>query len=771
MSLALAIPAPASASAASATTAAAATVLKCPECDFVCLSNNQMCRHIYLTCHTLVPCQHCATKLVCWGFAPGVKKLFEKGRRDNVLLETVALDTAEKHFEATQHQNNHVPTKDAFVVPGPPEAHGLQPQLPKPDPAADPTAARFRCPDCANVISTWTQMTRHLDATKHSLARCAECALPLKCYGPAQPQRHEKMTGHRGLVGIFRQKADYMVAAGGRASPWAASHTHTRQYRCYCGVSFLHPLHIAEHLINVHRSESFKDCACQECGVEGDVATMLQHMDTHEAHNEFDIPGLDEEEYLVRLPRGTQPCIIMPSSDTAAAPTSPFHTDRDATVSFSTPQPVSSSTPSASGAPSASSASSSHRILYQCPDCWYLFSSWVRIEDHLTKSKHGLAFCRDCGKHLRPRIRGDHTSTTGHRNLVGVHLSRRDYEVLVNIEDPGLKAQIDAPPAFDANVASESRMVYQCPLPSCRAVFTSYAKFEDHMIGSRHGSVTCDVCFVECNVVDAAALREHEHPLTIPAHLASIQCAEDCSVVTSNAELIELFPDVFARCTQCHHAVPCALMSRHEGSAVCVAAAAKLDKIGWETTASPPSSNPGSFNANVAPIAVTAPPMPLPLPASAQHLQMAAASNVAHSQSSPASVHALNQRFVVTPPQPHVYQQQQLHHHHHHQMSTHSAATTVFTASNGGPPGGAGGFVMHHPAASAAPPTTSSHHLHPHAHQHQQQPPSSTPQPQPIFAAPHFSGGQPYVVLQQNPNGSGAGMGAGGFGMWSPPSM
>jgi hypothetical protein len=543
-----------------------------------------MCRHIFQTCHTLVTCSQCNVRLISWGFSPGVKKLFDKARKDGVLLEDFALDTAEKHFESTQHQNSNVPAKENFVVQGPPEAFGLRPVAPRPDPLNDPSGVRFRCPDCANVISTWTQMTRHLDATKHSLAHCAECNLTLKCYGPAQPQRHEKMTGHRGIVGVFRQKMDYALhpAPGGQAGLYTScGRWQTPQYRCFCMVSFLHPLYLAEHLVNAHGAAAFPHPTCLECGTEGSVQDMIAHMHNNETHAEFDIPELHADDYLVTA------CVGCFAHDNSVTPsTTVVVGQHDSAPNQSTEGGM------------VSLVSTAHRILYQCPDCLVIFTSWFRLEEHLVQTKHGLCFCITCNRYLKPRGGSDsHTAITGHANIVREHLSRRDYEVLVNLDDPAIAPTIEPVMADTEPPAASTQIVFQCPMPSCLAVFSTQSRLEDHFASSRHGTVSCPECFEDVTVLDSGGITGHPHHIEVPEYLSRITCADDLLALTTDEQLVTHFEQEFGMCSECRRAVPHSNMDRHVKSAQCTAAAAPLDAAVWVMEPnSQPNSAPGSFH-------------------------------------------------------------------------------------------------------------------------------------------------------------------------------
>lgn len=564
-------------------------VLKCPDCNFACTSNNQMCRHVYQTCHTLVTCTQCNVRLVCWGFAPGVKKLFDKGRKDGVLLEDFVLDTAEKHFETTQHSNSHVLSKDSFIVPGPPEAYGLLPSQPRQDPTLDPAAVRFRCPDCANVISTWTQMTRHLDATKHSLACCAECGVALKCYGPAQPQRHEKMTGHRGILGTFRQKGDYAMHPHWDGYYTTNSRWQTPQYRCFCGISFLHSLHLAEHLVKAHEAPSFGTCSCQECGMEGTVAEMLIHMAQNETHNEIDIPELHAECYLHTGTCGRYPNEHVASNIVQGA---------DGTSQPSTTD--------------GNAAASNYRILYQCPDCLVICTSWVRLEEHLIRLKHGLSFCVQCDRFLRPRGRSEnHTATSGHKNIVGEHMSRRDYEVLVNMDDPALVRSIE-PEHFNDPV--RTRVVFQCPVPDCRRVYPALSQLNDHLVATRHATMNCPECFALVSALDDGGFKGHAHPMEVPDYLEHITSHEDLVVLATDDQLISVFGSEYSKCDNCNRAVPTVDLERHTKGSQCVATAKVLDVTTWSVgeSNSQPSSAPGSFQASSPADSMPPPPAAVP---------------------------------------------------------------------------------------------------------------------------------------------------------------
>ena len=486
-------------------------------CDFKCTSNNQMCRHIFLTGHSLVNCTQCEVKLVCWGFAPGVVKLFHKGFKDSVIVEPVIIETSEGHAESSGHVNMHAYLKDHFVLPGTAELYGIVPNTPP----VSSDSTKFRCPDCAAIAPTWTQMTKHLDTTKHGLAQCADCDVGLKCYGPSQPQRHEKLSGHRALRGIFRQKCDYDIARTG--GPTAVP-----QYKCFCGVTLLSQLHIADHLTDVHKFES--SVSCTKCRTEGAPSEFLQHRAVcPEPVLLVDVHEFDVNQLLVRLP----------------------------TVRLNDYDP----------------AGKEFKILYQCPVCCYLFSTWSSTHRHLLKQQHALNYCRECQMILAPSSSSsssssgitspgpthhpfgamfEHTRLTGHRDIVGQHFRQEDFEVLVDCRNAELVKLLDSDAAFSDSLRSQLIM-YQCPIDDCLDMFMTAGDLEHHVNETGHGVVHCDECDLDVSML-YDGIASHEHTLNdVPPALAqsSLSLGEDFRVLASEDDILQYYSNKFVRCAVC----------------------------------------------------------------------------------------------------------------------------------------------------------------------------------------------------------------------------
>ena len=512
--------------AAQRTQALPSITLKCLECDFMCTSNNQMCRHIYLTSHCLAPCPDCNAKLVCWTFAPGVQKLLARARKDGVVVDPPLIDTVEKHQERSGHKVRCVPPKEAFILPGNPEEYGMKP-ISRNSAAPAPEHTKFQCPDCLRVFATWTQITKHLDVTKHSLARCAECDLVLRCYGAAQPLRHEKITGHRGVVGMFRAKPDYCLDVTGPPS--------VRQYKCpNCPLWFLHPLHIARHFNEEHHA----NIACPPCAACKQSFGSFKDAITHRlqtAHDQFNFSVDDSaqlDEFLVRLYYRRQ--IEEPTT------------------------------------------SGDCRILYQCPDCFLLFTSWTKAERHLSRTKHTLPFCMECQQHLKPKganTNDGHAQSQDHHTIIGEQKCKSDYEVLVDVRLDEMVELIDNDDLAQLVEKEHERVVYQCPL--CHAVFTGFIAFEEHVVYSRHGVIRCDACDQDVTILHSHFLKHTKHTIpNVPSWWSKIKYGEDFRVCIGELELLEFYPEQFMRCAECQCVVEVSHLKQHQGMQACLIAKA-----------------------------------------------------------------------------------------------------------------------------------------------------------------------------------------------------
>ena len=506
------------------------TVLGCPDCAFLCTSNNQMCRHIFLTCHGVHSCSSCSAKLICWAFAPGVQKLFVRAKKDGVMVESPVFETAEKHQERTGHVNLQVPGKERYIKPGVPEDYGLPNSRAQP---VDPTPAnKYCCPQCQKYIGTWTQMTKHLDSTRHSLCKCADCDVVLKCYGMSQPLRHEKLTGHRGIVGLFRMKADYLASA--RGSPVVP------QYGCPdCGISYLHPLHLMQHLLERHQLQ-IPPAKCGECGATGSYSELSQH----------------------RLTTGHESFVVVRDGNDLPLRCS------DSMVSLPEPAP-----------PHDKDTSGACRILYQCPQCLYIATSWPLFERHLYATKHTLAHCLHCNYFLPPLLQVNdpqHRAITGHKSVFGEQIPRTDYEVIVDLADMDLHDLIQSSkgsqPTPQQQAETVQRQMYQCPIDSCRKVFSECCALDAHFQSTKHGIVRCTCCEEDPQEFSVAleGWRTHTLESSTPAVILEMQKTEDdCRVWVTDAVLLKEFPDIFGACPTCKMVLEHGKMPPHVNSMRC----------------------------------------------------------------------------------------------------------------------------------------------------------------------------------------------------------
>ena len=525
-------------------------VLRCLECSFFCRSNNQMARHISLTMHCVRKCDHCTVRLVCFTFAQGVNKFLGRARKDRCLAEAFTVDTPEHHREFSGHDNFPFAFhKDRFIgqlKPGeelPPERASV--------PAANGTGTQdpqFICPDCQFTAATWSQMTKHLDTTHHASSVCAKCSVILRCYGCAQPLRHEKFAQHRSLTGPFYSKLDFAI--GHPKEPVVP------QWYCeMCDLTFIHKLHIAEHLIDCHNCRlppgSFSYyIECKDCQTRfSSLGAAIDHR-REKLHHDFELPPEASfiDAYQVKHLRRYPPL-------GSAAPGTTKH-----------------------GA-----------IFFQCPVCCRIFTSWARLEQHLFSTKHSLPFCRDCGTiHKLRALNEDHSSLqASHRAVCGAQTAKLNYEVLVDVDDAELMKQIDdkAPQPSEYDPHDAELFIYQCPISTCCKPFMRQLELERHMEDTGHGIVQCGTCSEKLDVLhDDVYFHEHEVP-GLSEDMAEFRTkrANGCRVVLREAALLAYFPNDFKKCEECSSPVPDADVTTHRGSLAC--RAAKARRAAWMTLA------------------------------------------------------------------------------------------------------------------------------------------------------------------------------------------
>ncbi|KPI85415.1 hypothetical protein ABL78_5540 [Leptomonas seymouri] len=464
------------------------TALGCVDCDFKCCTVNEMCRHIFSTRHGARKCPKCDTYIVPRAFHASLQKLIER-RRERTAAEAANIEStpqsspeqpssttvADKspfsssetltsiavstHPHLADEPNFRCFEKVGFSLQGDPRDYGL-----RVDTASDAQSGRasasltvtptndsiasaagtlpFRCMDCLNYCPTWTQVTRHIEQSGHTLPVCVQCNQHLKCFGPMRPPQHEINCGHCGFYGVFYTRRDYQCKVQTSRSVYNSANLFTGlstlQYRCVCGISFLHPVHLAEHLRRVHHVTCLRDFAlCHCCGISGPLAQMMVHIQ-HPCWGEKDgtksspavtpqsVPenpiaaaaveiakrsrcsrekdphaqtyGLDDiaaMTHMVEVPNFSGAAflkflpLLPPMSDDEVPLISEAHALSNPTTGI----PSSSTSVSAALKPS-------YVVLYQCEECLFLFSTWDRIVQHIRATGHCRTYCAECGVFL-----------------------------------------------------------------------------------------------------------------------------------------------------------------------------------------------------------------------------------------------------------------------------------------------------------------------------------------------------------------------------------
>jgi len=222
------------------------------------------------------------------------------------------------------------------------------------------------------------------------------------------------------------------------------------------------------------------------------------------------------------------------------------------------------------------------RLLYQCPDCRYLFSSWSQWEHHVRVTKHSQPFCCDCGK-IVGKFATDtmnHTVQTGHTRVVGRQPSKESHLRLVDANIARYEALIDNPDAQAKSPGDVTRYIHQCPMESCSKVFADEVGFDAHIATTGHGVTRCSVCNTDVGPRDVAS---HPHAIPdLPADLWPLRDPSESIVVeASEAMLLAYFPDEMSRCPECTLVVFSSELDAHVGSDVCIATRG-LRAAGWE---------------------------------------------------------------------------------------------------------------------------------------------------------------------------------------------
>lgn len=576
------------------------TVLGCVACDFTCGSTNQMCRHLYTTLHGTARCPDCDTHIVPRAFLAGVRKLIgrslaraadgggggdmaaaaeERGGRP--LL--VAVDsTAHPHLQ--HYPGLHVYEKADFVLPGPPEAYGLEPgrdatrggHEPHGATAAAtagaaaagaaaaggerPAVAAYRCPDCLNTFHTWSQTAKHIDRTRHTQPSCAVCGQLLRCHGPLRPLRHEATTGHRGFLGLFYSRRDYGTeqqrAHTAFDSSTAFSGLSVLQFQCVCGVSFLHAVHLAQHLRSVHGVRSVPDRAtCRTCRQSGTLDAMAEHARLDAAAAEAPDPAAGHRSRAAAaVASGGSGSPMGHDVAVRGFSAAPFLRHRPSLVPFEDTPSEAPAAAVAAASSVATGAPSPYKILYQCNACGDTYTRWEALVRHTTETNHCRAYCAVCRAFLPP-LMGYHSDEGGgscpsalaayhkhlqaHGNIIGTPASPGAMEVLVRAEEPASVAPADQAVA----------MVFQCPEESCAAVYRYYGDLVVHLLETQHG---------RCHGGGGGDDDDSGGVWRLDAEMPPVAYR----VTFTDAELVESFG--WRRCAHCTHSYPEDRLMLHE---------------------------------------------------------------------------------------------------------------------------------------------------------------------------------------------------------------
>ena len=459
--------------------------------------------------------------------------------------------------------------------------------------------ASYFCPECQRHFNDWLRLSAHLAAAQHTLASCGECheVFPPLQWDITPVLTHQMETQHISLTRPVRVESDFLVS---NPDPQSPAHA---QYACDCTRVFLSQSQLLEHLAR----------ECDKRHPRTGVASSGQRNRSDSDLDRPEQPELDfEKTHWFRLGPElrdvTEHVRTATSGGVSADPTEQqpsdvdkfrCHCDTCAADLLSTgalaqhervcPKPdliingVKLSSFAVRLPPVLStlrqidsSAQAGYGILYQCPECFFIFSSWARMERHLNASKHSLGFCRGCHVHLNPRGQmqsKDHGAVTGHTDIIGEHRSKRDYEVVVNIGDPCIAAIVDVALETVNAITLLERVCFQCPQPNCHELFVRPLDLEEHFFSTRHDIMRCETCN-ERVVVAKSGVFSHEHPITAMVDY-TLKPGDDFRVLVTDQLMVERFSHKFVQCRVCLTAVERSRAVAHTGSIECEEAAAR----------------------------------------------------------------------------------------------------------------------------------------------------------------------------------------------------
>jgi uncharacterized C2H2 Zn-finger protein len=225
------------------------------------------------------------------------------------------------------------------------------------------------------------------------------------------------------------------------------------------------------------------------------------------------------------------------------------------------------------------------RLLYQCPECFYIFSSWSQWEHHVRVTKHSQPYCVECNKILgRFASEGTgHTLQTGHTRVLGVQPTKETHLRLIDTTITRYHDFIDNPDAQAAYYPGDPmQAVYQCPLAECGAVFTDVQDLDAHADSSGHGVLVCDICHETVRIHDGTIPR-HPHAIpNLPCELWFLRDpSESCLVEMRESVLLAYYSEQFARCPECTLVLSKEQLEAHRRTDACVAVRG-LRAAAWE---------------------------------------------------------------------------------------------------------------------------------------------------------------------------------------------
>lgn len=488
--------------------------LRCVECGFRCDTGNEMARHMYSTRHGARKCPSCDTYIVPRGFFASLRKHIDRQRERERAAAAVtggagsgpavpslsSLATAASEVgpltsvatithahcasipgfrcyekadfevhESVSHLGGSMQGTETCgeLVTTAGSESGSRPRPP------------FRCMECLNPCDTWTKATKHMDKSGHTLPYCVQCTTRLRCFGPQRPMKHEENTGHRGYYGIFYTRQDYMSASQEPRTAYNYGNSYTGlstlQYKCVCGISFLHPVHLAEHLRRVHHVECILDEAvCRHCGLHTSLANMMEHLQNPCWEVPKPAPNT-ESSFTVTETSASSPMLSTVRSPTLTSPKSPPEPLQEADEAAGAEAEIENPDAAAthlievvgfSGAPflqwrpilppmseedvrlmdeayvmsgnieryntgDAKSAAGlqlvvpgpgtgqtdasrkpSYVVLYQCRECLFIFSTWEKMVNHIQFTGHCSTYCCECNMDL-PQLLSHQTTYEG----------------------------------------------------------------------------------------------------------------------------------------------------------------------------------------------------------------------------------------------------------------------------------------------------------------------------------------------------------------------